>query len=171
LKFKYEKCKKAGIKTLFGRVSQSRQFHNFKMAPATVSINLEDPSTTQTFSEDEVEMVMDRTIKFGRYKTQDRTIGWILENDPLYFIWMANKMVEDGYGDTKTCRIYSSLIKEKIPIDRTNELIQYGQYRGKTYQWLLSKKTSYFLWLLEQKKQTKPFSNETRFMESLMTKH
>ena len=140
------------------------------MAPASIRIT-EEGSSKVVFSDDDVEMVLDRTIKFGKYKTEDRKIGWIVEKDPNYFVWLANKMVEDGLGETKTCKIYAHLINERVPIDHTMELLTYGQYRGKTYKWLLTNKTSYFMWLLDQKRQIRPYANETRYMESLMKKH
>jgi len=140
------------------------------MAPANSNIVVEEPLKT-IFTEDEINNVLERIIQFGKYRNKEKSMLWILEEDPTYFEWIANKMYQDGMGDTKTCQIYIHLIMERIPIDKTKDIIKYGRFAGNSFQWLLKNKTSYFTWLLKTKKQTDPFANQTRYMEQLMSKH
>ena len=140
------------------------------MVSANMNTTIEEPLQV-IYDEEEINSVLDRIIQFGRYKNSSKSMREILEEDPTYFIWIANKMVQDGLGETKTCKIYGHVIQNQIPLDRSDEGMKYGRYKGKTLSWLLTNKTSYFAWLLKMRKDSNRYSNETRLMEFLMKKH
>jgi uncharacterized protein (DUF3820 family) len=134
------------------------------------SLQLSDAPEMSLISDELINQVMERTITYGKYKGS-KTYFDILNEDPDYFIWITNKMIESKLEETKTFSVFSLMVRMRIPIDKTRDVLPYGKYKGKTYQWLLSNKTQYFTWLLDQKKKEKPFDNETRYMKYLMEKH
>lgn len=125
-------------------------------------------STKLMLTAEERAQYMEKIIRFGKYKAEDRSMQWIIDNDPKYFIWITNKMIEDGYGDTNTCRLYVEVIEEKLPLDSSQTCVTVGKYKGKSYKWLLKNKSQYFLWLLKQKQTNKPYEMESRIMQSLL---